>query len=71
MMKMIDIELDEQQFVQDLETISRKLASPECPSFTEEEFFVVKKLMSQKNCVLLHLDLIEQFFANSVIPVTS
>ena len=69
-MNMIDSELDDQQILKDLETISKKLASPEEPVFTEEELLVVKKLR-QKNYALTHLDLIEQFFANSVIPVDS
>jgi hypothetical protein len=67
-MNIIDIELDDQQLLKDLEIISKKLASPEDPFFTEEELLVVKKLR-QKNCGLPHLDLIEQFFANSFIPV--
>jgi hypothetical protein len=69
-MKMIDIELGDQELLKDLEIISRKLASPENPVFTEEELLVVKKLR-QRNSALTHLDLIEQFFANNSIPAGS
>ena len=65
-MNMLDIELDDQELLKDLETISRKLVSPEDPVFTEEELLVVKKLR-QKNTALTHLNLIEQFFANNSI----
>jgi hypothetical protein len=52
--------------LQQLESISRKLASPAGQFLTEEETMVLTQLR-HKAAVSSHLHSLEQFFANSLI----
>jgi hypothetical protein len=52
--------------LKNLETISKKLASPTSTSFTEEEVVVMSQIR-HKECTSPRLHSLEQFFANSVL----
>lgn len=55
------------KILKNLETISKKLASPTGVSFTEEEVVVMSQIR-HKECTSPRLHSLEQFFANSFLP---
>lgn len=58
--------LDNQQNLHDIETLSRKLASPSGAALTQEEAIILARLRQQA-LPITTLRLLEQFFANNRI----